>query len=422
MEASSGVVVNPDAGFALIVNYLPPSYTDQDLHQLFADVGPLYSAKIMRNKHTNSSFGYGFVNFVQKEDAERAIEVKDGEKVLHKQIRVAFSRRGEGPDAIKNANLFIGNLPLSWKEADLENAFNQHGKVIKCKVLIDQLTGISRGCGFVLYSKTAEAETAIKEIDGQKLPGCDRALLVKRNNLQEEAKFKSSAFPLTGNKSVAKEVHVIHHYSPYPMGYSSQQQQQQPQQQQPVYPSPDKFVHQQHLLPHQVPHPSVDKYPPHAPYGSHVPHGGVDKSPLYFYELPMGGGIPYPAMAQMHPMATLPTVPGLTGGRIGPIPHSQRSSLGPSLQSQGAKGCVSLFVYNVGPECTELDLYQLFGPYGAITNAHIQRDPSSGKSKGFGFVSYGNQEDASRAIAHLHGYAWEKNDYRLLQVSFKREK
>ena len=71
-------------------------------------------------------------------------------------------RRGEGPDAIKNANLFIGNLPLSWKEADLEKAFNQHGKVIKCKVLIDQLTGISRGCGFVLYSKTAEAETAIK--------------------------------------------------------------------------------------------------------------------------------------------------------------------------------------------------------------------------------------------------------------------
>ena len=43
-------VVNPDAGFALIVNYLPPSFSDHDLHQLFSDVGPLYSAKIMRNK------------------------------------------------------------------------------------------------------------------------------------------------------------------------------------------------------------------------------------------------------------------------------------------------------------------------------------------------------------------------------------
>lgn len=165
MESST---VNPDAGFALIVNYLPPSFTDQDLHNLFADVGPLYSAKIMRNKHTNSSFGYGFVNYVKKEDADRAIEKKDGEKVLHKQIRVAFSRRAEGPEAIKNANLFVGNLPLAWKEADLERTFKQYGKVIKCKVLIDQLTGVSRGCGFVLFSKTAEADVAIQDVDGKK--------------------------------------------------------------------------------------------------------------------------------------------------------------------------------------------------------------------------------------------------------------
>ena len=46
----SPVAVNPDAGYALIVNYLPPSFNDHDLHDLFAHVGPLYSAKIMRNK------------------------------------------------------------------------------------------------------------------------------------------------------------------------------------------------------------------------------------------------------------------------------------------------------------------------------------------------------------------------------------
>lgn len=415
MEASLGVV-NPDAGFALIVNYLPPSFSDQDLHQLFADVGPLHSAKIMRNKHTNSSFGYGFVNFVHKEDAERAIDVKDGEKVLHKQIRVAFSRRAEGPEAIKNANLFIGNLPLSWKEADLERAFKQHGKVIKCKVLIDQLTGISRGCGFVLFSKTAEAENAIKEIDGKKLPSCEKALLVKRNNLQEEAKSKSNAYSSPGNKSVAKEVHVIHHYSPYPMGISHAHQQHQH-----AYPSapsfsPDKFAH------HQVPHHnSVDKYP--SPYGA-TPnlHGGVDKSPVYVYEFPVGGGVPYATMTQMPPIPAIPQMPAFASSRVGSYSATQRSSSGPSSQSQGAQSCVSLFVYNIGPECTELDLYQLFGPFGAVTKAHIQRDPSSGKSKGFGFVTYNDREDASRAIAHLHGYPWEKNDHRLLQVSFKREK
>jgi len=406
MEPSG--VVNPDAGFALIVNYLPPSFTDQDLHLLFADVGPLYSAKIMRNKHTNSSFGYGFVNFVKKEDADRAIEIKDGEKVLHKQIRVAFSRRGEGPDAIKNANLFIGNLPLSWKEADLERTFKQHGKVIKCKVLIDQLSGISRGCGFVLYSKTSEAENAIKENDGKKLPGCERALLVKRNNLQEEAKSKSNALASAGNKPLAKEVHVIHHYGPYHMGYATQQQPRpHPQPAFTAAPLPNgKFAHNHHPPHHHVPH--------SLPYGATTI---LDKSSLYVYD-PYVGGVPHATMSHVTPMAAIPQVSPVATSRVSSysVAANERPFSGPAPQDAGA----SLFVYNIGPECSELDLYQLFGPYGAITNAHIKRDPSSGKSKGFGFVTYNCREDASRAIANLDGFAWEKNHFRPLQVSFKR--
>jgi len=414
-------VVNPDAGFALIVNYLPPSFSDHDLHHLFSDVGPLYSAKIMRNKHTNSSFGYGFVNFVKKEDAERAIEKKDGEKVLHKQIRVAFSRRGEGPDAIKNANLFVGNLPLAWKEGDLERAFKQHGSVIKCKVLIDQLTGVSRGCGFVLFSKTAEADNAIKEIDGKKLAGCEKALLVKRNNLQEEAAKSKFTASSASNSSGAKEVHVIHHYASYPMDYTGVQH---------PYPAGpgDKLAPPHHQHHHHHPHhphhqTPYDKW--NSPFGSAAAAaagGGVDKSPLYaFYEYPVGsggGGVPYASMPQI-PSMTLP-VGGMGAAAYQPS-TPQRSSSGPSSQPQSTQG-VSLFVYNVGPECTELDLYQLFGPYGAISKAHIQRDLGTGKSKGFGFVTYNEREEAMRAIANLHGYAWEKNDFRLLQVSFKKEK
>lgn len=379
---------------------------------------PLYSAKIMRNKHTSSSFGYGFVNFVKKEDADRAIEVKDGEKVLHKQIRVAHSRRGEGPEVIKNANLFVGNLPLSWKEADLERAFKQHGKVIKCKVLIDQLTGVSRGCGFVLYSKTAEAESAIKEIDGKKLTGCEKPLVVKRNNLQEEAtKSKSNVGSLTS----AKEVHVIHHYNPYPMGYSSAQQ--NPHHRRPPHQSPaftaapfssEKYAHPYH--PFHPPH--------HVPHSSHGPahHLGATaaKSPLYVYD-PFGGGVSYATMGHVAPLAALPHISPVANGRMGvhsmttAAAANQRSSSGPSTQSPGS----TLFVYNIGPECTELDLYQLFGPYGAITNTRVQREPSSGKGKGFGFVTYSSHEGATLAIANLHGYAWEKNEYRTLQVSFK---
>lgn len=373
--------VNPDAGFALIVNYLPPSYTDYDLHQLFSDVGPLFSAKVMRNKHTQSSFGYGFVNFVKEEDAERAIDEKDGEKVLHKRIRVAFSRRAEGPDSIKNANLFVGNLPLSWKEGDLERAFTPHGKVIKCKVLIDQLTGISRGSGFVLFSKNAEAENALKEIDGQKLPGCEKPLSVKRNNPQEDSKTRAFP-PKSASTTTSKEIHVIHSYPHHPISYPNQ-----------------NFYS---AIPH-LPRPPY--------YNSGAPA---------FYEYSSAHTVP--SFGTPIPL----NIPGQLGlfqarpplGRPGQESFSpQRSSSGPASSNQG----FSLFVRNLGSRCTELDLYQLFGPHGAISKAHVQLD-ATGKAKGFGFVTYNARQDAERAIETLNGFAWEKNNHRPLQVSFKTEK
>ena len=54
--------------------------------------------------------------------------------------------------------------------------------------------------------------------------------------------------------------------------------------------------------------------------------------------------------------------------------------------------------------------------------SYFQRDPASGKGKGFGFVTYNSHDSATLAIAHVHGYAWEKNEYRSLQVSFKTSK
>ena len=50
----------------------------------------------------------------------------------------------------------------------------------------------------------------------------------------------------------------------------------------------------------------------------------------------------------------------------------------------GADGTVghTIFVYNIGAEASEIDLYTLFGPFGAIVKVHIQRDLSTGAGKG----------------------------------------
>jgi hypothetical protein len=82
----------------------------------------------------------------------------------------------------------------------------------------------------------------------------------------------------------------------------------------------------------------------------------------------------------------------------------------------------TLFVYNIGAEATEIDLYTLFGQFGPIIKVHIQRDLSTGAGKDFGFVTFGDYNDALLAVQAMNGYPYEKNALRPLQVFFKTNK
>ena len=55
----------------LIINYLPQTLSDAEFNQLFAALGPVQSARILRDKRTGYSFGYGFVNYQKEDDATR---------------------------------------------------------------------------------------------------------------------------------------------------------------------------------------------------------------------------------------------------------------------------------------------------------------------------------------------------------------
>lgn len=65
--------------------------------------------------------------------------------------------------------LFIGGLPWSVTDQQLEEIFAAHGKVSSAKVITDKFTGKSKGFGFVEYEKDEEADIAIKALDGSSL-------------------------------------------------------------------------------------------------------------------------------------------------------------------------------------------------------------------------------------------------------------
>src|SRR5678815_2082605 len=72
--------------------------------------------------------------------------------------------------------LYVGNLPYSYRDSDMEQAFSQYGTVSSAKVMMERDTGRSKGFGFVEMSNEAEAKAAIEGMNGQQVGG--RGLVV----------------------------------------------------------------------------------------------------------------------------------------------------------------------------------------------------------------------------------------------------
>ena len=80
--------------------------------------------------------------------------------------------------------LYIGNLPFSATETDLREVFGAHGTVTDAIVMMDRVTGRSRGFGFVTFSSPEEGKAAIAALSGADMGG--RNLTVNEARPMEE--------------------------------------------------------------------------------------------------------------------------------------------------------------------------------------------------------------------------------------------
>jgi RNA recognition motif-containing protein len=80
--------------------------------------------------------------------------------------------------------LYVGNLSFETTENDLQDLFEKHGKVTEVSLLMDRMTGKSRGFAFVTMSDTAEANAAMTALNGKEVNG--RTLNVNEARAREE--------------------------------------------------------------------------------------------------------------------------------------------------------------------------------------------------------------------------------------------
>ncbi|XP_063853960.1 ELAV-like protein 1 isoform X10 [Scylla paramamosain] len=342
----------------LIVNYLPQNMTQEEIRSLFSSIGELESCKLIRDKVTGQSLGYGFVNYVRQDDAERAINQLNGLRLQNKTIKVSYARPSS--EAIKGANLYVSGLPKSMTQQDLENMFRPYGSIITSRILCDNITGLSKGVGFIRFDQRIEAERAIQKLNGTVPDGAAEPITVKFANN-----------PSNNNKAVPP---LAAYLSPLTRRYGG-----------PIHHPAGRF-----------------RYIPLSPLTRHS---------LVFPQVKTVDSLPdQPSELSQDMKTKLAYSPGSGDNLLG-------NSLLPGSALNGSGWCI--FVYNLAPETEENILWQLFGPFGAVQNVKVIRDLQTNKCKGFGFVTMTNYDEAVVAIQSLNGYTLGN---RVLQVSFKTNK
>ena len=88
--------------------------------------------------------------------------------------------------------LYVGNLPYSFRDQDLQDSFSEFGTVNSAKVMMERDTGRSKGFGFVEMGSDAEAQAAIQGPHGQNRGGRD--LVVNEARPMEPRPPRSGGF------------------------------------------------------------------------------------------------------------------------------------------------------------------------------------------------------------------------------------
>lgn len=93
-------------------------------------------------------------------------------------------------------NLYVGNLANDVTDEDLQAAFGNYGEVTSAKVIRDKFSNLSRGFGFVEMPKNAEADAAIKALNGEDLKG----KLLQISEARPKTEKRRGGFKSGGNR------------------------------------------------------------------------------------------------------------------------------------------------------------------------------------------------------------------------------
>lgn len=159
----------------LWVGDIEPWMDEIYLLSMFAHTRDVVQVKVIRDKSTGLSAGYGFVEFQTHEAAKRVLETHNGQPVpsgsgkLYRLNWASYGINERKPDTCEpEYSIFVGDLAPDINDYTLQQVFAEHYPSVKsAKVVTDAQTGLSRGYGFVRFGSEHDMQRAMSEMQGR---------------------------------------------------------------------------------------------------------------------------------------------------------------------------------------------------------------------------------------------------------------
>lgn len=131
------------------------------------------SVKVIRNKQTGQSEGYGFIEFISHAAAEKNLQAYNGTLMpnIEQPFRLNWASTGSGEKRSDNGpeySIFVGDLAADVTDYMLQETFRASYPSVKgAKVVTDRVTGRTKGYGFVKFGDESEQLRAMTEMNGK---------------------------------------------------------------------------------------------------------------------------------------------------------------------------------------------------------------------------------------------------------------
>ncbi|KAG7092525.1 hypothetical protein E1B28_008875 [Marasmius oreades] len=345
---------------SLYVGELDPTVSEAMLFEIFNMIGPVASIRVCRDAVTRRSLGYAYVNYLNANDGERALEQLNYSLIKGRACRIMWSQRDPALRKTGQGNIFIKNLDEAIDNKALHDTFAAFGNVLSCKVATDE-QGRSKGYGFVHYETAEAASTAIEAVNGMLLN--DKKVYVGHHISRKERQSKLDEMKAQYTNLYIKNL--------------------DPEMSQEEFET--LFKQYGNITSAVV---QIDEEGKSKGFGfvNYETHEEAQKAVESLHDTEINGRKVFVSRAQK---------------KAEREEELRKSYEHAKMEKLSKYQGVNLYIKNLEDDMDDDKLRAEFEPFGTITSCKVMRD-EKGSSKGFGFVCFSLPDEATKAVAEMN--------------------